>query len=128
MSESTFHSYAAVVIGDSSASGSCSTTAPSTSSLGTNWEPWVDGNVAVLGTAPALPGTSEADSLISDAAGYAATQPSSGSVTGLYLSLNCGYSSAAAGTAVSLLSSVDGIGTAGGVTVDGGWRAATPGR
>ncbi len=119
MSQSTFQGFAAVVIGDSSTSGSCSTTVPSTSSLGTNWEPWVTGHVAVLGTAPARPGTTGADALIADAASYAAQQPSSGSSTGLYLSLNCGYASAAAGTAVSLLSGVEGIGTAGGVTVNG---------
>ena len=51
MTESTFHSYAAVVIGDSSTSSSCSATAPATSSLGSQWEGWVNGNVAVLGTA-----------------------------------------------------------------------------
>jgi len=91
MSQSTFQSYAAVVIGDSSTSGSCSTTQPSTTSLGTNWEPWVTGNLAVLGTAPARPGTSGANALIADAVGYAAQQPSTGTATGLYLSLNCGY-------------------------------------
>ena len=119
MSKSTFQGYAAVVIGDSSSSTSCSTTAPSTTSLGTTWEGWVTGNVAVLGTAPAMPGTSGANALIADAAAYAAKQPSSGSVTGLYLSLNCGYSTAVSGTAVSLLSTVEGIGAAGGLTVNG---------
>ena len=127
MSESAFHSYAAVVIGDSSTSTTCSTSVPSVSSLGTNWEPWVNGNLAVLGTAPAMPGTSGADALITDAAGYAAAQPPSGSVTGLYLSLNCAYSTAAAGTDVSLLDSVDGIGTAGGVTVNGSLACTDPG-
>jgi RHS repeat-associated protein len=119
MTESTFHSYAAVVIGDSSTSSSCSTTAPSTSSLGSQWEGWVNGNVAVLGTAPAMPGTTGADTVITDAVGYAAAQPTSGSVTGLYVSLNCGYKTATSGTDVSLLDGVDGIGTAGHVTVNG---------
>jgi RHS repeat-associated protein len=119
MTESTFDSYAAIVIGDSSTSSSCSATAPSTSSLGSQWEGWVTGNVAVLGTAPARPGTSGADALITDAVGYAAQQPSSGSETGLYLSLNCGYATASAGTAVSLLAGMDSIGTDGGVTVNG---------
>lgn len=96
MSKTTFQGYAAIVIGDSSTSSSCSTTAPSTSSLGSQWEGWVNGNVAVLGTAPAMPGTSGANALIADAAGYAAAQPASGSVTGLYVSLNCGYSTVAA--------------------------------
>ncbi len=118
MTQSTFDSYAAVVIGDSSTSSSCSATAPSASSLGSQWEGWVTGNVAVVGTAPARPGTTGADALITDAVGYAARQPSSGSVTGLYLSLNCGYSTSPAGTAVSLLAGVDGIGTAG-VSVNG---------
>jgi RHS repeat-associated protein len=118
MSQSTFDSYLAVVIGDSSTSGSCSTTAPSTSSLGSQWQGWVTGNVAVLGTAPARPGTTGADALIADSVAYAAKQPTSGSSTGLYLSLNCGYATSAAGTAVSLLAGVDGIGSAG-VTVNG---------
>jgi hypothetical protein len=52
-----------------------------------------------------------AGTLISDAIGYAAA----GSATGLYVSLNCEYSSAAAGTAVPLLASVQG----GGFTVQG---------
>jgi RHS repeat-associated protein len=119
MSQATFDSYAAIVIGDSSTSSSCSTTAPSTATLGSQWEGWVTGNVAVLGTAPARPGTSGADALIKDAVAYAAQQPSSGSSTGLYLSLNCGYATAASGTAVSLLAGVDGIGGDGGVTVNG---------
>jgi RHS repeat-associated protein len=119
MSQATFQGYAAVVIGDSSTSTSCSTTAPATSSLGSQWEGWVTGNVAVLGTAPARPGTSGANALIANTVGYAAQQPPSGAVTGLYLSLNCGYASAAAGTAVALLAGVDGIGIAGGVSVNG---------
>jgi trimeric autotransporter adhesin len=127
MSKSTFQGYAAVVIGDSSTSTSCSTMAPSTSSLGSQWEPWVNGNVAVLGTAPVMPGTTGANALIADAVKYAAAQPASSSVTGLYVSLNCGYSTAAAGTAVSLLSGVDSIGTAGGVTVNGSLACSDPG-
>jgi YD repeat-containing protein len=119
MSQSTFDSYAAIVIGDSSTSGSCSTTAPSTSTLGSQWEGWVTGNVAVVGTAPARPGTTGADALIADSVAYAARQPASGTSTGLYLSLNCGYSTASSGTAVSLLNGVDGIQAAGGVTVNG---------
>ncbi len=66
------------------------------------------GNVAVIGTAPALGGGTV---LIQDAIAYAA----SGSGTGLYVSLNCEYSSASAGTAVPLLADVDG----GGFTVTG---------
>jgi len=119
MSQATFQGYAAVVIGDSSTSGTCSTAQPSTATLGSQWEGWVTGNVAVLGTAPARPGTSGANALIADAVGYAARQPATGSATGLYLSLNCGYASSPSGTAVSLLNGVDSIGTAGGLTVNG---------
>jgi trimeric autotransporter adhesin len=120
MNQTTFDTYAAVVIGDSSTSSSCATTAPSTSSLGTNWEPWISGNVAVLGTAPAMPGTSGGDALITDAVAYAVASYNSNADTGtgLYLSLNCGYSTAASGTDVSLLDGVKGIGP-GGVTVNG---------
>lgn len=129
MSQSQFQGYAAVVIGDSSSSTSCSTTVPSTSSLGSQWEQWVTGNVAVLGTAPAMAGTPGANALIGDAVGYAAEQPPppAPSVTGLYVSLNCGYSTASSGTAVSLLNGVDGIGSAGGVTVNGGLACTDPG-
>jgi hypothetical protein len=93
----------------------------------------VNGNVAVLGTAPALPGTADADALITDSAGYAAAgwnpagSGSSTSGTGLYVSLNCEYSAAAAGTGVSLLNGVEGIGAAGGVTVQGGLACTDPG-
>jgi hypothetical protein len=128
MSKATFDGYSTVVIGDSSSNGTCSTTQPSTSSLGTNWEPWVTGNVAVLGTAPELAaelagaGQKGAANLITGAVEYTAagyTAPSS-TGTGLYLSLNCGYATSPKGTAVSLLADVEGIGAAGGVTVQGG--------
>ena len=127
MSQSTFQGFAAVVIGDPSSGGSCPTSwQPTTGTLGTNWEGWVDGNVAVLGTAPALAaslassGNTAADTLITDTAQYAAAQPGSTvTKTGLYLSLDCAYSTAAKGTAVPVLSGVEGIGTAGGVTVNG---------
>jgi hypothetical protein len=129
MSKTTFEGYAAVVIGDSSTSSSCDTTAPSTAALGTNWEPWVTGNVAVLGTAPAMPGTSGADALIRDSVGYAAAayDSSTSTGTGLYLSLNCGYQTAGSGTRVSLLDDVEGIGAAGGVSVNGGLSCANAG-
>jgi sugar lactone lactonase YvrE len=68
----------------------------------------VTGNVAVLGTAPVLGGGT---TLVKDGIGFAAA----GSGTGLYVSLNCEYSSASAGTSVPLLAGVDG----GGFTVTG---------
>ncbi|HEY1621074.1 MAG TPA: DUF6531 domain-containing protein [Streptosporangiaceae bacterium] len=125
MSSSAFTAYAALVIGDPS-SGSCSSLIPTTGTsgsdaLGTSWQPAVTGNMAVLGTAPALAGTSGADTLITDAVGYAAAgySSSAGTGTGLYESLNCEYSSSAAGTSVPLLNGVEGIGTTGGLTVQG---------
>jgi hypothetical protein len=122
MSQSTFQGYAAVVIGDPSSGGSCPTSwQPTTAVLGSNWEGWVTGNVAVLGTAPELaaalaaPGNTAAATLITGTAQYAAAQPGPAvTQTGLYLSLDCGYSTAANGTAVPLLSGVEGIGAAGG--------------
>jgi hypothetical protein len=126
MSTSAFKAYAALVIGDPSSGGSCSTLTPTTGTsgsdaLGTNWQAAVSGNVAVLGTAPAAAGTSAADTLISDSVNYAAAGYSSSSSTGtgLYVSLNCEYSTASAGTSVPLLNGVEGIGTAGGLTVQG---------
>ncbi len=126
MSTSQFQGYAALVIGDPSAGGSCSTLTPTTGTtgsdaLGTNWQAAVTGNVAVLGTAPALPGTSAANTLISDAASYVAAGYSSSNSTGtgLYVSLNCEYSTAPAGTSVPLLNGVEGIGAAGGLSVQG---------
>ena len=111
MSTAQFQAYSALVIGDPSSGGSCASSVPSDalSTAGT-WGPAVAGNVAVLGTAPALAG-SAGSSLLSDAIGYAVA----GSGTGLYVSLNCEYSAAGAGTAVPLLASVDG----GGFTVTG---------
>jgi trimeric autotransporter adhesin len=131
MSQATFQGFAAVVIGDPSSGGSCPTGwQPTTAALGTNWEGWVDGNVSVLGTAPALAagvassGNTAADTLITGTAEYAAAQPSAtaaGKVaqTGLYLSLDCGYTTEPKGFAVSVLNGVEGIGPAGGVTVNG---------
>jgi RHS repeat-associated protein len=135
MSQSTFQEFAAVVIGDPSSGGSCPTSwAPTTSALGTNWESWVTGNVAVLGTAPELAaslassGNTAADTLITDTAGYAAAQSGSGvTKTGLYLSLDCAYSTAAKGTAVPVLNGVEGIGAAGGVSVNGSLACADSG-
>src|SRR6266568_9040383 len=79
--------YNAIVIGDPSAAA-CSSTVP-TDALSTagTWGAAVNGNVAVLGTAPALAG---ATTLISDAIAYAA----SGAKAGLYVSLNCEYATA----------------------------------
>jgi RHS repeat-associated protein len=127
-SASTFESYAVLVIGDPSTTSSCSTTQLTTTTLGTSWQtavslPASPGNVAVLGTAPAAAGTPAANNLITDAVAYAG----SGSGTGLYVSLNCGYKTAAAKTAVSLLNGVEGIGAAGGVTVQGNLSCSDPG-
>jgi YD repeat-containing protein len=121
MSTSAFEGYAALVIGDPSSGGSCSSLTQTTGTLGTAWQGAVSGNVAVLGTAPAAAGTSAAHTLITDAVNYAAAGYSSSSSTGtgLYVSLNCEYSTASAGTAVPLLNGVEGIGTAGGLTVQG---------
>ncbi|HEY3906371.1 MAG TPA: RHS repeat-associated core domain-containing protein [Streptosporangiaceae bacterium] len=126
MSSTSFQQYAALVIGDPSASGTCSTLTPTTATtgsdaLGTNWQAAVGGNVALIGTAPALPGTAGANTLITDAVNYAAAGYSSSSQTGtgLYVSLNCEYSVAAARTSVPLLNGVESIGTNGGLTVQG---------
>ena len=67
----------------------------------------MNGNVAVLGTAPALGGGT---TLIKDAITYAASGGSG--KTGLYVSLNCEYATASAGTSVPLLASVEGGGFA----------------
>jgi trimeric autotransporter adhesin len=129
MSQSAFQGYAAVVMGDPSTGGTCSSWQPTTGTLGTNWEGWVTGNVAVLGTAPELAaglassGNTAAKTLITGTAEYAAAQPSATATTvtqtGLYLSLDCADKTAATGTAVSVLNSVEGIGTVGEVTVNG---------
>jgi RHS repeat-associated protein len=134
MSASAFQQYAALVIGDPSSGGTCSALTPTTGTtgsdaLGTNWQAAVTGNLAVLGTAPAAAGTSDANTLISDATGYAAAGYSSSNSTGtgLYVSLNCEYSAAAAGTAVPLLNGVEGFGAAGGLTVQGGLSCSDAG-
>jgi RHS repeat-associated protein len=124
MTAAQFGAYSALVIGDPSTGTTCSksvlTTATSgTTGLGTTWQSAVNGKVSVLGTGPALAGSSGAASLVTDAISYAATQPASGSVTGLYVSLNCAYSTSTAGTAVPLLNGVEGAGAAGGLEVTG---------
>ncbi len=108
MTQSQFASYSALIIGDPSTS-TCSLGVPSAalSDAGT-WGPAVTGNIAVLGTAPVLGG---ATTLVQDSIADAA----SGTGTGLYVSLNCEYQTASAGTPVQLLASVDG----GGFTVTG---------
>jgi RHS repeat-associated protein len=139
-----FKAYAAIVIGDPS-SGSCSTLTPTTATsgtdaIGTTWQSAVSGNLAVIGTAPALPGTSAATTLITNSVAYAAAgwSSSSNTGTGLYLSLNCEYSTSAANTAVPLLNGVEGISSSNGLTVQGslscsdsgtvnGWGAANAG-
>jgi RHS repeat-associated protein len=134
MSASAFQAYAALVIGDPSSGGTCSTLTPTTGTsgsdaLGTNWQAAVTGNIAVLGTAPAAAGTSAANTLVSAAVGYAAAGYSSSNSTGtgLYVSLNCEYSTVSAGTSMPLLNGVEGIGTAGGLTVQGGLSCSDAG-
>jgi hypothetical protein len=103
LTEANFASYSAIVIGDPS-NGSCATTVPSDAlSTAATWGPAVTGNVAVVGTAPEYAGAS-GTTLIDDGVAYAV----SGSGTGLYLSLNCEYSSASSNTAVPLLAHVEG--------------------
>jgi YD repeat-containing protein len=112
LTTATFKTYSAIVIGDPSSGGTCASTVPADAlSTASTWGAAVSGNVAVLGTAPALAGSSGGNALISDGIAYAA----SGSGTGLYVSLNCEYSTAAAGTSAPLLASVEG----GGFTVQG---------
>ena len=136
-----FKAYAAVVIGDPS-SGSCSTLTPTTATSGTDaigtiWQSAVTGNLAVIGTAPALPGSAAANTLVTDSVAYAAAgwNSSTDTGTGLYVSLNCEYSTSAANTAVPLLDGVEGISSSNGLTVQGslscsdsgtvnGWGAA----
>jgi hypothetical protein len=99
-----FQQYSAIIIGDPSSGGTCSPTVPADAlNTASTWGPAVTGNVAVLGTAPALAG-SQGTPLIRDAIAYAV----SGGGTGLYVSLNCEYSTASARTSVPLLAGVDG--------------------
>jgi RHS repeat-associated protein len=125
MSPGTFQSddFAAVVIGDSSTTGGGCATAQPASALGTSWEQYITGNVALLGTAPEMaaaadggqpgPGQLITGSVEYAAAGYS-QQNNSG--TGIYYSLNCGYKTSAAGTSVSMPPGIPGLGT---ITVQG---------
>ncbi|MGD0557348.1 MAG: DUF6531 domain-containing protein, partial [Streptosporangiaceae bacterium] len=109
LTEADFEEYSAIIIGDPSTDDSCSTTVPAAAlSDASTWGAAVtstDGHVAVLGTASALAGSS-GTTLMKDAIGYTL----SGSGTGLYVSLNCEYSSASAGTSIPLLADVYGGG------------------
>jgi RHS repeat-associated protein len=139
MSQAQFEGYAALVIGDPSTSGSCSSLIPTTGTsgsdaLGTTWQAAVNGNIAVLGTAPAAAATTGANTLVTGSAEYAAAgwnssgSGSTSSGTGLYLSLNCAYSTDTTSTAVSLLDGVETIGAeGGGVTAQGGAACTDPG-
>ena len=109
---SLFSGYAAVIIGDPSSGGTCSATANADAAgNAADWEPEITGNVAVLGTAPALAG-SAGKALMQDAIAYAASPPPDTSgTTGLYISLNCDYASSSdADTDATLLNSLDGGG------------------
>ena len=89
----------------------------------------------MLGTAPELPGTRAAGKLITGAVEYAAASYNSGNQTGtgLYVSLNCDYSTSPAGTPVAFLNGVEDIGTAsasgqaGPLTVQGGFACSDGG-
>jgi RHS repeat-associated protein len=124
MTQAQFAGYSAIIIGDPSSGGTCSSSVPSDAlSTIATWEPAISGNVAILGTAPALAGAA-GQSLISDAIAYAASGGSG--KTGLYVSLNCEDSGDAAGTPVggtgsakNWLNGVEGVGTAGGLTGTG---------
>jgi hypothetical protein len=110
MTTAQFGAYSAIVIGDPSTT-SCASGVPSDAlSTAATWGAAVTGNVAVIGTAPGFAGAAGTP-LIKDSIAYALA----GAGTGLYVSLNCEYASAAAGTAVPLLAGVDG----GGFTVTG---------
>jgi RHS repeat-associated protein len=106
MTTAQFAAYSAIIIGDPSSGGTCASSVPADAlSTASTWGPAVTGNVAVLGTAPALAG-GQGTSLMQDAIGYAVA----GGATGLYVSLNCEYSTASARTSVPLLASVEGGG------------------
>ncbi|HET7013040.1 MAG TPA: RHS repeat-associated core domain-containing protein [Streptosporangiaceae bacterium] len=126
MTATAFDAYAALVIGDPSSGGTCSALTPSTATTGTdaigaNWQQAVTGNLAVIGTAPALAGTAGANALIADAVSYAAAGWSSSAQagTGLYESLNCEYSTTTTASTVSVLNGVEGTGKTGGLKVQG---------
>jgi RHS repeat-associated protein len=104
MTTAQFANYSAIIIGDPSSGTSCASSVPSDAlSTASTWGPAVTGNVAVLGTAPALAG-GQGTTLMQDAIGYAVA----GRTTGLYVSLNCEYSTASARTSVPLLDDVEG--------------------
>lgn len=112
LTTTAFSAFSAIVIGDPSSGGTCSSAAQADAlSTASTWGAAITGNVAVLGTAPVFAGSSGASALISDGISYAG----SGTGTGLYVSLNCEDSTKAAGTTVPLLASVEG----GGYTVQG---------
>ena len=112
--EAYFGGFSAIIIGDPSTSSACSSAVPADAlAYAADCGPAVKGNVVVLGTAPVAAG-SAGTRLLDDAITYAVTGGASGN-TGLYASLDCDYSAAAAGTVVPLLAGVGG----GGFTVTG---------
>ena len=128
-----FNNFDAIIIGDPSSSGCSTSVPPEALSTVSTWQPAVTGNVAVLGTAPALAGSS-GSALITDAIAYAASAYNSQNHTGtgLYVSLNCEDSGDSVGTPVggtgsakNWLNGIESIGTTGGLT-DTGQGSACP--
>ena len=128
-----FNNFDAIIIGDPSSSGCSTSVPPEALSTVSTWQPAVTGNVAVLGTARALAGSS-GSALITDAIAYAASAYNSQNHTGtgLYVSLNCEDSGDSVGTPVggtgsakNWLNGIESIGTTGGLT-DTGQGSACP--
>jgi hypothetical protein len=96
-----FANYKAIVLGDFGCAQDDGPVAAAVANRIT-WTPAVTGNVIVIGTAAAFysgMGTAGATKLVTDGIAFAAA----GATTGAYISLNCYYSRAGAGTTVRVL-------------------------
>ena len=106
LSESTFASYSAVILGDPSCGTSASSAIGAAVSDASTWSPAITGNVVIAGNAPVAGASganpSGASTFTDDAIVYALAGGSG--KTGLYVSLSCYYAAASSGTSVPLLS------------------------
>ena len=130
ITQAGFAAYSAIVLGDPSTSSNCASSPSSSLAAAltdiSTWSPAVTGNVVVAGAAPAFAaqGSSNApgaNSFLAAAIKYAA----SGTGTGLYISLDCYYSTASPGTSVPILAQIEGGGFD--VQGDGGSSCANSG-
>jgi endoglucanase len=112
MTTADFSTYAAIILGDPTCSGSPSTSVGAAEANASTWGAAVNGNVSIVGTDPVFHhmfGLNNSGSLkvTTDAVAYALARPGT---TGAYISLSCYYEGAESSVAPPVLSGLAGGG------------------